>query len=152
MTLPAFWTRRGERERRLMAAGAAIVALLLLVAFVVVPLERARARLAREVPELRASVAALQKDADEARRLRLLPPAASGAATPLAALAPPQGARLAAVDERHLKLTGDDVGFGALLEWLATSAAPQGLRVERARLEALPTVGRVRADITLGRS
>jgi DNA polymerase-1 len=35
---------------------------------------------------------------------------------------------------------------------LATSAAAQGLRVEKARLEALGTAGRVRADLTLGRS
>jgi general secretion pathway protein M len=157
MKLPTAWTRRSERERRILAAGAGVAALLLFVAFVAMPLERARARLGREVPELRAAVQALQKDAAEARRLRALPPAGTGPAASLAAiaagsLAPPPGARLVLADARHVKLTGEDVAFGALIEWLATSAAAQGLRVERARIEALATAGRVRADLTLGRS
>ena len=157
MKLPAAWTRRSERERRLLAAGAGLAALLLFVALVAIPLERARARLGREVPELRAAVQALQKDAAEARRLRALPPAGTGPAASLAAIAagsltPPPGARLVLADARHVKLTGEDVAFGALIEWLATSAAAQGLRVERARIEALATAGRVRADLTLGRS
>jgi len=157
MTLPAAWTRRSERERRILAAGAGLAALLLFIAFVAIPLERARTRLAREVPELRAAVEALRKDAGEARRLRALPPAGTGPAASLAALTagsltPPPGARLVLADARHVKLTGEDVAFGALVEWLATSAAAQGLRVERARIEALATAGRVRADLTLGRS
>jgi general secretion pathway protein M len=157
MTLPAAWTRRSEGERRILAAGGGLAALLLFIAFVAIPLERARARLAHEVPELRASVEFLRKDAGEALRLRALPPAGTGPATSLAAiaagsLAPPPGARLAVADDRHLRLTGEDVAFGALVDWLATSAAAQGLRVERARLDALATAGRVRADVTLGRS
>jgi len=157
MRLPAAWTRRNERERRLLAAGAGLAALLLFLAFVAIPLERVRTRLAREVPELRAAVESQQKDAGEARRLRALPPAGTGPAASLAAiaagsLAPPPGARLVLADARHVKLTGEDMAFGALVEWLATSAAAQGLRVERARLEALGTAGRVRADLTLGRS
>jgi general secretion pathway protein M len=155
--LPAAWTRRSQRERRMLAAGAGLAALLLFMALVAMPLERARARLAREVPELRASVELLRKDAGEALRLRALPPAGTGPAASLAAiaagsLAPPPGARLALADAGHLRLTGEDVAFGALIEWLATSAAAQGLRVERARLDALGTAGRVRADLTLGRS
>jgi general secretion pathway protein M len=157
MTLPAAWTQRSEQERRILAVGAALAALLLFIAFVAIPLERTRSRLAREVPELRAAVGALQKDAGEARRLRSLPPAGTGPATSLAAiaagsLAPPPGARLTLTDAQHVKLAGEDIAFGALVEWLATSAAAQGLRVERARLEALGTAGRVRADLTLGRS
>jgi type II secretory pathway component PulM len=39
-----------------------------------------------------------------------------------------------------------------LLDWLATAQAAHGLRVESARIEALPTPGRVRAELTLARS
>ena len=157
MRLPAAWTGRSERERRILPAGAGLAALLLFVAFVAIPLERTRARLAREVPQLRAAIEGLRTDAAEARRLRAQAPAGTGPAASLASLAagslaPPPGARLALADGRHVRLTGEDVGFGALVEWLATSAAAQGLRVERAHLEALATEGRVRADLTLGRS
>jgi len=78
MRLPAAWTGRSERERRILAAGAGLAALLLFVAFVAIPLERTRARLAREVPELRAAIEGLRNDAAEARRLRALAPAGTG--------------------------------------------------------------------------
>jgi type II secretory pathway component PulM len=157
MTIREAWERRSARERSVLAAGAIAVAVLLFVALAWIPLERTRARLEREVPEWRASVAALQRDADEVRRLRAMPPVATGASQPLASLAAgglaaPPGARLTLADDRRLKLAGDDVGFAALIEWLSATAAAQGLRVESARLEARPEPGRVRAEITLARS
>jgi general secretion pathway protein M len=157
MTIREAWDRRSARERSVLAAGAIALAVLLFVALAWIPLERTRARLEREVPELRASVAALQRDADEVRRLRAMPPVATAAGQPLSSLAAgglaaPPGARLTLAGDRHLKLAGDDVGFAALLEWLSSTAAAQGLRVESARLEARPEPGRVRAEITLARS
>jgi len=156
--LAAAWSRRSAGERRMLAAAAAAAAVLLFAAFVWLPLERARARLEREVPGLRADVAALEGDAQEVRRLRSMPPTAAAAAhRPLAALAAgalavPPGARLTLADERHLRLAAGDVDFAKLVEWLASTQASEGLRVESARVEALATRGRVRADITLAGS
>jgi type II secretory pathway component PulM len=65
---------------------------------------------------------------------------------------PLAGVQLAALDDKRLRVTGADVGFTALLDWLAAVQASQGLRVESARLDALPAAGRVRAEITLSRS
>jgi type II secretory pathway component PulM len=157
MTIREAWDRRSARERSVLAAGAIAIAALLFVALAWIPLERTRERLEREVPELRSAVAALQRDADEVRRLRAMPLAATAAGQPLASLAAgglaaPPGARLTLAGDRHLKLAGDDVGFAALLEWLSAAAAAQGLRVESARLEARPEPGRVRAEIMLARS
>jgi general secretion pathway protein M len=156
MNAAALWRSRPAHERRLLAWGAGLVAAILVLALVWLPLERTRARLEREVPQLRASVAALERDAQEVRRLRSMPPLQSDAATPLSALAAgsvtvPAGARLTAVDERHLRLVAADASFPALLEWLSSIAPAQGLHVERAHLEALATPGRVRADIGLAR-
>jgi type II secretory pathway component PulM len=137
------------------AAGVALLALALLVAFAWLPLERSRARLAAELPRLRASIATLQRDADEVKRLRAMPSIAPSSATPIAAIAAANtlpGAQISAVDDRRLRLTGADVGFTALLEWLAAAQAAHGLRVESARLDALPATGRVRAELTLARS
>ncbi len=157
MNARELWRSRAPRERAVLATGAAVVAAMLFIALVWLPLERARVRLEREVPEMRAALAALQRDAEEAKRLRSMAPVAEQSATPLAtlaagAVAAPPGARLVLADPGHLQLTGADVAFTQLLEWLASAASRHGLRVERAHLEALAAPGRVRVDITLART
>ena len=62
------------------------------------------------------------------------------------------GVQLSVPDEKHVKLTAPDVGFTALLDWLVTAQAAHGLRVESARIDALATQGRVRAELVLARS
>lgn len=150
-----FWSSRSERERKALSVGAALAGFLLLIAFVVLPIERSRERLAQELPRLRASIASLQRDADEVKRLRALPAAASGASSPLASLASNAGglpgARINVIDDKRVRVTGNDVAFGVLLEWLGAAQATHGMRVESARLEALPSPGRVRAELVLAR-
>ncbi len=148
-----WWQARSTRERTVLATGAGAALLLLFVAFVWIPVERSRARLAAEVPALHASLARLEQDAAEVQRLRALPARPASAAAPGAldtsALA---GARAIVLDPRRVRLIAGDVSFVALLEWLAGAQAAQGLHVESARIEALPLAGRVRAELTLARS
>jgi len=154
--LTAAWSLRTPPERRAIAVLAGIVVASLVVALVWLPLERSRARLAAELPALRASIAALQRDADEVKRLRAMPAPAARPASPLAALATNggglSGAQMTVLDERRLRLVGDDVSFGALLEWLRNAQSTHGVRVESAKVEARPAAGRVRADIVVARS
>ena len=56
------------------------------------------------------------------------------------------------MDKKTVSVRGDDVAFGSLIEWLAAVQASQGLRVDSARIEALPAPGRVRAELRLSRS
>jgi type II secretory pathway component PulM len=150
-----FWQERSAGERRVIAVLAAIVAVILVITFVWLPLERARTRLSAELPRLRASIAALQRDAEEVKRLRSMPGVAVANPAPLASLpasAKLPGAQLALVDDKRVRLTAADVGFSALLDWLASTQAANGLRVESARIEALPVAGRVRAEITLAKT
>ena len=159
------WHGRTERSRKVIAIVACLVALALVVALVWLPMERARGRLALELPALRASIAALERDAAEVKRLRALTPAPdssargqapAGAQSPLATLATNggglPGAQIAVLDERRVRVTGGDVGWSALLEWLGNAQATHGMRVEGARLDALPAAGRVRAELVLTRS
>ena len=150
----SLWRDRSERDRlwivRIGAlAGVALLAALWLQA------ERTRERLAIELPQLRGSIAALERDAEEVRRLRAMPAASPAAATPLASLATNAGgvpgAQIVVLDERRVRLTGADVAFATLLEWLGNARATHGMRVEAARLESLAP-GRVRAELTLARS
>ena len=159
MSVAALWHSRSPRERSVVTAGLTMLAMMLVVALVWLPLERARVRLAAELPQLRASLVAWQRDADEVKRLRALPATIPANPAPLAPLIAANawardlpGVQLSVPDERHVKLSGADVSFTALLDWLATAQAAHGLRVEAARIEALPTPGRVRAELTLERS
>ncbi len=158
MRIASPWASRPARERSVIAAGATLVGVMLLVALVWLPLERARVRLAAELPQLRASLIALQRDADEVRRLRSLPATIPSNSPPLAPLIADNawardlpGVQLTVPDEKHVKLSGSDVSFTALLDWLATAQAAHGLSVEKARIDALPAAGRVRAELTLER-
>jgi len=151
MNAPAFWRSRNARERQVLGWGAAIVAVLLFVALAWLPVARTHARLERDLPMLRASLVSLQEQADEVRRLRGLP-----AVTPAAAMpgATPQlaGAQVSTPAPGRLRIVAGDVAFNALLDWLTAVQAAQGLRVESARIEALPAPGRVRAELTLERT
>ena len=135
-----------------------VVVLALAAALVVawVQAERSRARLAADLPRLRASIGALERDAQEVARLRAVPAAAPTARSPLASLATDAGgvagARITVLDERRVRFAGDDVAFGALLDWLRLAQVSHALRVESARIDALPAPGRVKAELVVSRS
>ena len=157
-TLVESWRARPERERSFLAAGALVAGVMLYVALVWLPLERARVRLAADLPALRASIAALERDAIEVKRLRATPSAIPRNQMALASLMSVNawakqlpGVQVTVPDERHVKLAGDDMAFSALLDWLVTAQAAHGLRVESARIESLKDAGRVRAQISLVR-
>jgi type II secretory pathway component PulM len=157
-TLVESWRARPERERSFLAAGALVMGVMLYVALVWLPLERARVRLAADLPALRASIAALERDALEVKRLRAVPSAIPKNQMALASLMSMNawakqlpGVQVTVPDERHVKLAGDDMAFSALLDWLVTAQAAHGLRVESARIESLREPGRVRAQISLVR-
>jgi type II secretory pathway component PulM len=152
MSLAQAWHDRPERERRALAIGAAILGAILVVGLVWVPLERVRVRLNAELPRLRASIAVLERDAAEVRRMRSLAPVAAPAAAPMSTPRDLAGAQVSVGDDKRVHVRGDDVSFTALLDWLATAQSSQGLRVESARIEALAAPGRVRADLKLAGS
>ena len=161
MSLARFWQSRPARERSLASAGLVVLAIMLVVALVWLPLERTRTRLNADLPALRASVAALERDAAEVKRLRAVSATIPANPAPLAPLMAANawaralpGVQLSVPDEKHVRLAAEDVSFTALLDWLTTAQAAHGLRVETARIDALPGPGpgRVRAELTLARS
>jgi general secretion pathway protein M len=149
------WQQRSPQERTLLAWGAAVLVVALVAGLGWLPLERQRARLAAELPVARASVASLERDAQEVQRLRSLPPASATLAAPLASLATNggglAGGSITVLDGRRVRVAGADVSFAALLDWLRNAQATHGMRVEAGRVEALPTRGRVRVELTLAK-
>jgi type II secretory pathway component PulM len=158
-TLVEAWRARPERERSLLGAGALVIGVMLYVGLVWVPLERFRTRLAADLPALRASIVSLERDAAEVKRLRSTPSSIPQHRLPLASLMAANawgkelpGVQVTIPDDRHVKLSGADMPFTALLDWIATAQAAHGLRVESARIDALAAPGRVRAELTLARN
>lgn len=149
-----WWVLRSERERRAIAWGVGL-AVLALALVLWIDAERSRTRLAAELPRLRASIAALERDAAEVQRIKSIAAIQPAAQSPLVTLATNSGglpgATITLLDDRRVKVTGE-IAFGALLEWLRNSQATHGMKVDSARLEALDSAGRVRADLTLSRS
>jgi type II secretory pathway component PulM len=158
-TLVEAWRARPERERSLLGAGALVIGVMLYVGLVWVPLERLRTRLAADLPVLRASIVSLERDAAEVKRLRATPSSIPQHRLPLASLMAANawgrelpGVQVTIPDDRHVKLSGADMPFTALLDWIATAQAAHGLRVESARIDALAAPGHVRAELTLARN
>lgn len=152
----AFWASRSPRDRRLITIAGAGAAAILLVAFGWLPLERTRARLGGAVPDQALVLAAMEQQATEVSRIRSLPAVVAAAATPAATAATAlatrlPGAQAAALDDKRIRLTGADVPYGGLLETIAGAQSGYGLRVDSARIDALPAPGRVRAEIVLAR-
>ena len=126
----------------------------LLVAFAWLPLERSRQRLQQQLPALRASVQNLERQAEEAKRLKSMPARSVTAGEPLSTAVtsrPLPGAQVAVVDARTLAVTGSDIGFAALLDWLWTMQGAQALRVDQASVQVLSAPGRVRAELRLSK-
>ena len=99
----------------------------------------------------------MEGQAAEVVRVRSLPATPPSGATPSAAIAVAIGTRLpgaqaSAVDEKRVRLTGSDVAYGALLEAIASAQGAYGMRVDNARIDALPAAGRVRVELMLARS
>lgn len=75
MTAPlaARWAALNTRQQRLALGGGALLGIALFIALVWLPLERAQRRLLERLPAVHAQHAALQRDAEEVKRLRSLP-------------------------------------------------------------------------------
>lgn len=157
MSLLAHWRSRSPRERVVSATIGLIVLAAIVVAFAWLPLERHRARLAAELPALRASVVEMRAQAGEVKRLKAMPPRADARnPAPLAQLVSTgtltqglPGARLVPVDGQRVRLAVDDASWARLVEWVAAAQSLHGLTAESARVEALAAAGRVKADLVL---
>lgn len=144
------------RDRRTLIIGGTLAAVLLLVALVWLPLERARTRMAAEIPQLAASLAAMERQAGEVARVRSMPALANATTAAAGDLPGAIGRSLPAaqvtmVDAKRIRVAAADVAYGTLLETIAASQSSLGLRVDTARIEALPAAGRVRAELVLSR-
>jgi type II secretory pathway component PulM len=152
------WNGLQPRQRVVFATGAAVLAVALLIAFVWLPLERYRASLQKRVPELRASLAAMERDAEEVKRMRTLPatlnapaPRALDAAQLRSAFT---GAQVTALDGNRFRVQIAETSYAQWIDELRKLGAGLGTGavVDEATL-AIPASagkGRVSVDAVIG--
>ena len=151
--LQAFWQERDLRERKILVFAGAFLVLALIYLLLIDPPLSGRARLEKSLPALRLQSAELQGLAAQAAQL-----AQQGAP----AIAPVSKESLDAALARHalksqsLVMTGEltkiqfaDASFAAIVSLLDELQRSARLSVQEANVEALPTLDRVNATLTL---
>lgn len=149
----AFWQERNEQERRMLAIGGVVVGLALFYGLLIAPALEGRAKLAKDLPQLRQ---------DEARAKALGREASELAARP--AIQAPRmstdsvNASLAAngLKAQSLSLNGDfakvelkGVAFAGVISWLDSLRRSGAAGVQESNVTSLATPGMVDASITL---
>lgn len=156
--LRKLWESRSPRDRVLIAALAAIVAVVLYLSLVQ-SAYRARTQLGSSVSVLRAQALRLDSDANELARVRAAP-AAPAAQTDLRTQVQAQAGaaglarallRIDARDADQVQVVFGSVAFADWLAWVATLQT-QHIRLDTGRIEALSTPGLVSVTATFTRA
>jgi len=153
----AAWLQLAPRERRVIAAGSALLAVVAVYLFVLAPFYRSLVRLRVEVPQHRAQLAVMREQAALVERLRR----GGSARTPamkLPALAEQAAdthglramiTRIDAEGANGLRIALDGAPFNAMVAWLTELQQRSGLRVETAAIESQEAAGTVNARLLL---
>ena len=152
--LREWWQARAPRERTVIGGAAVALAVAGLWAYVWVPIEADRARLAEALPRLRAAAQALAHEAAEVDRLRAAARARGAAAAPEAAIEATLKAAglgdgyagVTALGDGRVQVNLRAVPFDALARAVAELAEGHGLAVERIALKAGGEPGKVQVE------
>jgi general secretion pathway protein M len=152
-SMSLFLAQRNERERRLLAWAAIVVALGLVYALLIDPALSGRAQLRKSLPALQQQVAELQTLAREAAALsgKTAAPAAPVSRASLESTLGRNG-----LSAQNLVLSGDfiklqlsAVPFSSVVGWLGELQTSARVRVTEASITALAEPGTVNATLTL---
>ena len=150
-----FWTEREPRERRMLSAGAAVVAAVLIYLVGFAPALQGTSQLQKALPDLRLQAASLQALAREAQAL------GAGGGSGAGATLSTQESVEAGLTRKGLKaqsivVTGDlvrvqmnNVSFAGILDWLDETQKGARLSVVESSFTALTQTDMVNATLSL---
>jgi general secretion pathway protein M len=153
--LMQFWSERSPRERLLLGLGGALLAVLLLYSILWAPAQAGRDELGGRLPAMRAELARMRQQADEAR---VLAPAAVGVAATGDALRDAVAGSLgqAGMPGAQVNVAGNavrvqlkNVPFGAWTAWLDDARRQLKVQVAQAHITAGAPDGQVDIEATL---
>jgi general secretion pathway protein M len=149
----AWWNERNEQERRMLKIGGAVVAFGIVYGVMIDPAFTGRAKLAKELPQLRQQVAELQAMAGEASQLagqaQIQPPPMSRDTVNASLQSRGLATQNLTVTGEYAKVEFKGVSFAGLIAWLDTVRREQRINVQDANISAQNTPGQVDATITL---
>jgi len=151
----AFWNARNPREQAILGGGAVLLVLVFGYLVLWEPAADGRARLQRNLPQLRADLAEMETLAQEARGLAASPaPTLRGDAL-TQALQDSLGqhglkaTRVAPTGDNAVQVQLDKAPFGAVAGWLQDVRAQQRLKVADARIAYVGATALVNVTATL---
>lgn len=155
-TAQTFWRQRSIRERWILGGGASLLAVMLLYAYLFLPMQRQRERLATAMPQLRAELIQLRQDAAEVKRLQSQLSTRRSTGLKEVIEADVNSAKLGdtstqiiLLDTTRARVILNNASFASLVAWLNTLQTQEGVRVENIQITAQNTPGSVSADLTL---
>ena len=147
------WLARTEQERKYLAIGGVVAALLLVYALFIAPALAGKAQLEKELPQLRTPNAQLRAMAAEAGELarqpvvQVAPMSRESLSASLAALSiTPQSV---AMTNEYARLELSGVSFANLATWLDAQRRENRIAVQESTVTALTAPGQVDATFTL---
>ena len=148
-----WWVGLSRRERLAVIAASTIVGIALLFLVAIEPAWRARARLANELPRLRAETVEIDALAAEAKKLKVRTRSAEPPAQTKAALTKLLAERNIAIntireEDERLVVSARRADAAAWLGWLQEASSELPLRVSAARMSRV-AAGVVDAEVTL---
>ena len=149
----AFWQARTEQERRFLAVGGAVVGLALFYSLLIAPALDGRARLDKELPQLRQQVAEMQAMAREAAALQgqgnIAPPPMTKDSLNAGLAARGLNPQSVTITGEYAKLQFSGAQFAGLVAWLDAIRNDSRIAVVDASFTAQDTPGMVNATLTL---
>jgi len=148
-----WWIGLSRRERLAVIAASAVVAIAVLFLVAIEPAWRTRARLASELPRLRAETVEMDALAAEAKKLKVRTRSAEPPAQTKAALTKLLAERNIAInaireEDERLVVSARRADAAAWLSWVQEASSELPLRVSAARMSRV-AAGVVDAEVTL---
>ncbi|MFP5390411.1 MAG: type II secretion system protein GspM [Gammaproteobacteria bacterium] len=151
--LALYWLARTEQERKYLTVGGAVAIVALVYGVFIDPALTGRAKLQRDLPQLRQQAAQLQSLAAEAAELnrqpvaQVTPMTRESLTASLATRSIVPGSLTVAGESAKLQLS--NVSFANLYAWLDAQRRENRIAVDEGTVTALPAAGQVDASLTL---
>jgi general secretion pathway protein M len=148
-----YWAARTDQERKYLIVGGGIAVGALVYSLFIEPAWTGKAKLERELPQLRQEAAQLQAMAQEATTLagqpapQVTPMTREGLTASLASRSIVPGSLTVAGESAKLQVS--NVPFASLYGWLDAQRRENRIMVAEGKVTALPAAGQVDASLTL---
>ena len=153
--LSEFWGAREPREKRLLTIAGVVIAVAIVYSVGFAPAFEGRAKLRDELPQLRAQLAQMQAEANEARDLSTaaagVPPSGDALHQALVdslAAHGLQSVQVTAIGD-SMQVKAKNVSFGDWIGWVDDARKQNKVQVSEATITALDKPGQVDLDATL---